>query len=165
MIYREHIYFIFLKHTKCFQFSYQKCVFLHPALRGSFLCHLLQSFTMFCLLAVFWPGCFLLLYAVISGGQTSGLQISNRASTEMVSAGESFHSFCFASVKNTQTNGIAANDHNLFKMILCRGTSCTFLTASGLFRNVITCTNVSCCTLRMDSEISHPALFPVSWSH
>lgn len=67
-----------------------------------FLYFLLQSLIIFCLLAVLWLGCFVLLYAVISGGQTSGLQISHRASTEMVSAGESFDKkepffcwFCF----------------------------------------------------------------------
>lgn len=55
-----------------------------------FLYYLPQSLIIFCLLAVLWLGCFVLLYAVISGGQTSGLQISHRASTEMVSAGRSF---------------------------------------------------------------------------
>lgn len=38
---------------------------------------------------VFWPRCFLLLFAVISGRKTCGLQISLRESTEMVPAGKS----------------------------------------------------------------------------
>lgn len=45
-------------------------------------------FFFFYLLAVLWPWCFLLLYAVVSGGQTNGVQISHRESTEMVPAGK-----------------------------------------------------------------------------
>lgn len=53
------------------------------------------GYHVFCLLSiVLGPGCFLLLFAVISGGQTHGLQVSLWEGTEMVPAGKRLHRKC-----------------------------------------------------------------------